>query len=386
MMQSQRVPGFQPYGGYAGPPMSAGPLLAPGSASPGQGSLSDEKQNLSNGDSRDLQVVANNYSKNRTDIPVRYRSPTLLMIGSVFGIMGFVVAFVLGVIEFFTAKTNDFGQEFASGYGYWPSTVSEMVHNWNSPEGRIFFGFCLIASLLIFQSWYPYELRNVYTGPETIVIFGRPLMYWITFRQVIPVVGLLQLICVSTVPPDQAHGVDYGSVAVHLMGAFMMFIGYMVAELKCLRVCGFSSDFEEDYLDIETEERVVRIVLMWVVTVFYVAFCAFQGYMIADDVLQLDTCCKDEYFKPTFNMTTASGAVYTYSEKTIVVNTASGAWLFVKFASFMTEVVAGLAIIFSHLVLWYYCEERKVDFATSQLREVYNEEEQRSVDFEDLSD
>lgn len=311
-----------------------------------------------------------NESKEATlNISTRFRCPTLLLWGSISGIAGFILAFFVGLIDYKINTTSELGIPYPSGNGYWPSTVSEMVHDWNSPQGRIFFGLCLISVWLIFNSWYPFELRNVFTGNEQM---GRLFcsIYWITFRQAVPVMGLLLLICVSTVPADVADITDEFSVAVHLLGAFLMFIGYIVAELKCLEFCGFKGKFEQEYLSIEPDERVCRIIVMVVVLIFYIAFCVFQGVMIVaptDDKL----CCHDKYLAKVVNLTLANSSV-AFNAKAMV-DTASGNYLWVKMASFTTEVIAGLALIFSHIVIWYYCEERHVEFGAMKLAEVYDE-------------
>jgi len=305
------------------------------------------------------------------DVSHRFRSPTLLAIGSICGILGFFLAFLIGLYDFYMHKTNFIGQPFASGHGYWPPTVSEMVSDWNSPQGRIFFGFCLIAAILLFQSWYPYELRNAYTGAESLNLCFIWPMYWITFRQIIPVVGLLMLICVSTVPSEKAQDDDSASVIVHLIGAGLMFVGYMVAEMKCLGM-GFSSEIESYYLDMEDTEYCVRKALMIIVLFFYVAFCVLQCVLVWAQSASSDVCCRDVYMH--------AGEVFTGEGKTVslqhaqLIDTASGAYLILKVFSYCTEVIAGLAILASHLSLWYFCEERHVHFAARSLKQVYNEE------------
>jgi hypothetical protein len=337
-------------------------------------------------------------SREMLNVSMRFKSPTLLAIGSVAGMSGFWIAAAIGAIKFFTLrKDSRSGRPFRSGNGYWPATVSEQVHDWNSAEGRIFFGFCLIAVLLIFQSWYPYELRNVYTGRAKIGVGKWRPMYWITFRQVFPTMGLLMLISVSTVPTSQATGTSWFAVMVHLFGAFLMFVGYMVSELKCLGMCGFKGGKGWEYLDIEPQEFEHRKYLMFFVLIFYVAFCVLQVILIFSDPSWI--CCDDEYVAAggeigIFHSKTAieegpvdvlptmehlGNATFYYMKLDYLSNTASGPFLFVKIASYLTEVIAGLCVIFSHLVIWYHCEERHVEFAANSLVEVYDEELRREV-------
>jgi len=298
------------------------------------------------------------------DVPYRFRSPVLLLWGGVFGMLGFLVAFMIGLLNFFHRTVNFQGHPYASGHGYWPATVSEMVYEWNSPEGRIFFGFCLISAFLIFQSWYPYELRNVFTGSE--VIHRRFPVYWITFRQMVPVVGLLMLISVSTVPSALASPSDDFAVVVHLMGAAMMFVGYIVAELKCLQMCGMAGGVQAKYLDIEGPERTVREVLMTIVLISYLIFCFCQVALVVGASTEPPMCCADKF------ATGRAKAGVNLARATL--ETASGTYLMLKIVSFVSEVLSGLALIGSHIVIWYYCEERFVNFAEDGIRAVYDEE------------
>jgi len=306
------------------------------------------------------------------EVPYRFRSPVLLLCGGIFGLMGFSVAFVIGLLHFFMRKTDHNGVPYKSGNGYWPATVSEMVYSWNSPEGRIFFGFCLISALLIFQSWYPFMLRNVYTGSEALCNRCSPI-YWITFRQVVPVVGLLLLICVSTVPASMATFSDDFAVVVHLMGAGMMFMGYIVSEMKCLELCSsicscLEGKKQAKFLDIEGPERKLRKACMLTVVLFYMIFVVCQ---VALEVYQDTLCCSDEFEE-------GRKSLETYSLWYATINTASGYYLAIKIISFTSEVVSGMALIFSHIIIWYYCEERHCHYAENAIMEVYDEE--NSVD------
>merc|ERR1719221_494529 len=118
-------------------------------------------------------------------------------------------------------------QHFPSHHGYFASTVSEMVHNPNSPAGKCFRGFEFIASILIFQSWYPWHLRNCYIGDDmTLPCAG--CISWTTFRQLVPSTGMMIVATITITPAAQANAEDSMSVAIHLAGAVMLFGGYFV--------------------------------------------------------------------------------------------------------------------------------------------------------------
>merc|ERR1719188_907835 len=125
----------------------------------------------------------------------------MLFAGSISGLLGFIFAFVIGVIrECMQGKSDVFDRPFKSGLGYFPSTVSEMVHDPDSPAGKVFFAFCFVGAVLIFFSWYPTMLRNAYIGDDP-QICG---VAWVTWRQFVPAPGMMKLSIITTVPLAQA--------------------------------------------------------------------------------------------------------------------------------------------------------------------------------------
>mmetsp|Transcript_25629 Transcript_25629/g.73143 ORF Transcript_25629/g.73143 Transcript_25629/m.73143 type:complete len:316 (-) Transcript_25629:149-1096(-) len=263
------------------------------------------------------------------------KATSLLWMGSVSGFLGFVFAFFLGLVKYFEGTTV-----FASGNGPFPPTVSEMVHDPRSPAGKCFFAFELIGSICIFLSWYPFELRNVYIGDDLKTPFG---LSWVTCRQFLPPIGMMLVACVPTTPAAQADLADQVTVLVHCMGAMMMFIGYIFLEGRAL-AWGVWKDSRTP-LRIKPREWWVRCLLLTGVLHGFCCFIAFQALLIPD----LGLCCFDEW------------APKEGYERVQLVNTASGWILFFKIGSYFGEVVSGLCLIASHMAIWYYCEERRVD-------------------------
>mmetsp|Transcript_99143 Transcript_99143/g.136342 ORF Transcript_99143/g.136342 Transcript_99143/m.136342 type:complete len:124 (-) Transcript_99143:23-394(-) len=116
---------------------------------------------------------------------------------------------------------------------------------------------------------------------------------------------------------------------------------------------------------------------MFSVLGFFVAFCVLQVVIMSaptNDIL----CCHDRYepigTTDPFMPVNATLRRRVGKKGLVLMNTATGTYLIVKMASFMSEVIAGLALIGSHLVIWYYCEERHVEFGMDQLSAVYDEE------------
>lgn len=317
------------------------------------------------------------------EISLRYKAPGLLFVGSVAALCAFLGTFLVTFIQFFRVNGSEIlGIQYESGNGYWPETVSESVHNRNSPAGKIFFTGCLIAAIMFFLSWYPYSLRNVYTGPETTCC-GQ--MYSTTCRQYVPYIGLLMLIGISTYPQSVAHETAGAQVCVvlHLAGAGMMFVGYMLAEFKCLEFCGMKhQDIDADgnpkeykYLSIEGTEYKVRSCLASGIGACFTIFLVFQG------LLMLPTgtapCCYDTWILggSWYNLTDPQDGTITHNLLQIshVNNTASGGMLGFKLGSYFAEVLAGLFLIGSHFAIWFFCEERMVDFGESHLEMVYDD-------------
>merc|ERR1719321_1126217 len=104
-----------------------------------------------------------------------------------------------------------------------------------------------------------------------------------------------------TVWPTEAYTKDnyFGGVlclAIHLAGAGMMFVGYLIAEFTCMEMCGFthkealqlsaerraeSGKLKEEwshrkFLSIEGHERVLRQCTVSCMALFFFLFIVFQ--------------------------------------------------------------------------------------------------------------
>lgn len=282
---------------------------------------------------------------------------------------------------------------YESGLGYWPETVSESVSDPNSAAGKIFFTFCLIAGICFFISWYPFNLRNVYTGPAALMrgFDGQPLVYLTTFRQYVPTVGLFMLIGVSVYPSKVAMETNGGMIclAIHLTGACMMFCGYMVAEFKLLGIFGkLDSDeeienlVEDRFLDVEGTEKYLRIVHVLVMFGAYIAFLVFEVLLVV-----VNPCCADEWASQGtwYNRTNPETNVTEWNilTKATVTNTASSTYFWLKVAAYFSECIAGVFLILSHLTIYWYCEERHVNYGDSKIEKVFHEHVEDGSDQED---
>mmetsp|Transcript_79286 Transcript_79286/g.208244 ORF Transcript_79286/g.208244 Transcript_79286/m.208244 type:complete len:356 (+) Transcript_79286:85-1152(+) len=283
----------------------------------------------------------------RHECAERKQSAKLLLTGSISGLLGFLFAFLIGFIKSETGDRYDCnGKPFPSGRGYFPATVSEMVHDPTDPAGKVFFCFEFVGALLIFMSWYPTRLRNVYVGDDIkIPCIG---MSWVTFRQFVPAPGMMMLSVITTVPFPTAHVGDYFCISLHLLGAFMMFVGYFVVEAKSV---GWGP-FIGGALRYKLHET--RSGLAWRRTCLTGIFWTYSLFL----VLQITLCFKlpfiadGDYDKWHYDATI---------RKIVLVNTAKLPVKLIKIISYCSEVVCGLFLIASHMVIWYYCEERFYD-------------------------
>mmetsp|Transcript_81791 Transcript_81791/g.207804 ORF Transcript_81791/g.207804 Transcript_81791/m.207804 type:complete len:355 (-) Transcript_81791:109-1173(-) len=282
----------------------------------------------------------------------RKKCAALLFMGSIFGLLGFVFAFIIGLMKFLNPHISEFHERFASGNGYFPATVSEMVHNPQDPAGKCVFAFEFIGAIFIFLSWYPWELRNVYIGDSHCVPVCKNLS-WSMFRQFCPPCGMMLVATVTTTPFAQATQLDYFCIAIHLTGAVMLFAGYAAVESHCL---GFLHIKQHETMKktLKPREVSLRYLCLVGIVICYVVFCTITAVVVLpleqwggkNDVWEKRTITDERGF--TFN-------------KIVLVDTASGFVLWLKILSYVSEVACGLFLISSFLVIWYFCEERTTD-------------------------
>lgn len=283
----------------------------------------------------------------------RKKCAALLFFGAVFGFLGFAFAFLIGLYKFLNPYVSEFHEKFPSGYGYFPATVSEMVHNPTDPAGKCFFAFEFIGAFFIFMSWYPWELRNVYVGDTASIPFMKDLS-WSMFRQFVPTAGMMLVATVTTTPFAQATTLDYVCISIHLSGAVMLFAGYAAAEAFCIGWCCVKQAETTLKTITDHREQLVRKFCLTGIVFFYAAFCTLTVVIL----LPLETLGgKMDIWEPQDVATPNGGTI----EQMVLVDTASGFVLALKIASYLSEVFCGLCLIASFLAIWYYCDERKSD-------------------------
>jgi len=280
----------------------------------------------------------------------RKKCAALLFFGAIFGFLGFAFAFIIGFMKFLRPAESEFHEKFPSGYGYFPSTVSEMVHNPQEPAGKCFFAFEFVGAFFIFMSWYPWELRNVYIGDT----FSMPFLSisWSMFRQFIPPAGMMLVATVTTTPFAQATELDAFCIGIHLTGAVMLFAGYAVVEAHTI---GFLvKQHESTERAMGKKERRLRKFCLTGIIACYAAFCTIQGIVLLP--LEKYGGKNDVWEERRFTLPTGH-----HMAQMVLIDTASGFVLALKIASYACEVFCGLFLIASFLTIWYFCEERHSD-------------------------
>jgi len=299
------------------------------------------------------------------EMVTRKRAAIMLFLGASSGLVGFLFAFAIGAL-----KTYSFFHLWDSycyrSYDnqrlnpcYFPATVSEMVYDPEAPAGKVFFFFEFTGAILIFFSWYPTSLRSVYIGDDASVPCTN--VAWVSFRQYIPAPGMMMLSVISTVPAAQADLLDGFCITLHLTGALMMFVGYFFAEGVAVGWGPFHRCVPDEKRQISSVASTQRKVALTVIALSYTLFC------ILTVVLSVGSGDEFDQWDMVKNCTdTRLGK--DDCAKPQLIKAAKWSVKMMKKTSYGCEVVCGLSVIASHLLIWYHCEERHYDLP----EELYN--------------
>jgi len=290
----------------------------------------------------------------------RKRASTMLLLGAISGFFGFLFAFTIGVLRSSTVARSYAPISDSYCYRkfdgarlrpcYFPATVSELVHDSDDPAGKVFFFFEFTGAIMIFFSWYPSELRSVYIGDDA-TLPGRCIS-WVTFRQYVPAPGMMMLSVIRTVPMPQADLTDFFCIGLHLTGALLMFVGYFFAEGVAIGWGPFHRCVRDDKRRIDPKASMHRKIALTGVALFYVIFCVLQVALSVgsgdsfdqwDTVTDCHLLTKDDCQKPQ------------------LIRAADKPLKNLKELSYASEIICGLFVIGSHLLIWYHCEERHYD-------------------------
>lgn len=266
----------------------------------------------------ELQRRAHAERVNSTTWTFMRESVLYLPVGVVLGYCGFF-AVIVPLLMRVTVTTLG----LSSRPLYIPPTISELVSDWNSVEGRAFFGFELGAAVCILLSWYPFKLANAICNPLhggccTVSVCGY-CVFWATVRQFVGPIGLLLVACIPTVSPSMYVEVENLCLVFwHCIAAMLMFIGYLSCEAHALNLWPFScTQFVCKFGTMEYRWR------YWTFTVALWTFGLFMAMQISTGFITLNrTCCS---------------------------------------VSFTLEALSGLSMLANQLSIWVYATENWID-------------------------
>mmetsp|Transcript_42232 Transcript_42232/g.119444 ORF Transcript_42232/g.119444 Transcript_42232/m.119444 type:complete len:195 (+) Transcript_42232:2-586(+) len=151
---------------------------------------------------------------------------------------------------------------------------------------------------------------------------------------------------ITTVPAAQATLTDQFCICLHLIGAAMLFVGYFVCEAHSIGWGPFKGCLPRGKLH-DTRSNIVRRKLCLTgIGFFYIFFCVIQMVLCTP---LIDPQENDQW------------GYLPGHEGVQLLNSATWKVKWLKVASYGSEVVCGLLLIFSHLLIWYSCEERLYD-------------------------
>lgn len=276
----------------------------------------------------------------------------LLFFAGVSAGLAFVLPLVAMVAERYNGqpKLECFDkQPCPSGKLYMADTVSEMVSITTSPSGKLFRCFAVIASIMLLMSRYPFHLSNVSTPQQGTCSL-------VSLRSICVPIGMLMVAWITIMPVAERSSIDGFVCDLHTLGARLFMLGYSVVESLTLR---------RIFQDLQPLERKLRVGAV-ISTLCFIVSYILMGSLDSKKSL----CCADQWEETESAFVRVYGNVSSLSDQLelnlvkwrfghkVLTDTASGTVRALKFLCFGSEVGAGLSIIFSHMVIWYFSQER----------------------------
>jgi len=214
---------------------------------------------------------------------------------------------------------------------------------------------------------------------------GVPVMI---LRQFLPSFGWL-MVCGVTITEGSETILEQVGHLVHNCGAAFMFLSYIVFEFHALWL--------SPIVKMSGREKKLRKIIIIVCFVFSVGFEMIPDLLLPDAspeyscaarcqrptdlefLTAFQTCspflttCTDQWVVPSkANLSfliskerygsLAKAGDANERQKVMLLNTADGWVLFVKQLTYWCEVLAGLTLLFSHFVIWWFAPERPHNF------------------------
>lgn len=308
---------------------------------------------------------------------MRAQSVCLMLAGSFLGFCGFSFAAYLGLWHpggkmLYNIEGRHFEDPAAglSGLPYYPETVSELVSDPDQPAGKAFFAFVLGGALCILISWYPWRLRNVYVGDDTWSHgeWGVKGLF-LNLRSLLPPMGMTVVACIRVIPRPWRTSADNMACNLHTLGAVSAIGGFCGLEFLTLTLYLNKVDLRSRRLPASIAGLQWGIRMGLTMACLFCIICFQAGGFFYNKItwphpdhwiMINETLVQSAKDNGKWDVAIAD-RILEGKGLPGLYDTATGSALFFKKMEFWGEVGAGLFMIVSHWVIWYFCEERWID-------------------------
>jgi len=267
------------------------------------------------------------------------------------------------------------GEPFPSGHPYWPPSVSNMVSDTDSPQGKVWLCFMVTSAFMTMLSQYPFAFKNAYLGSDVHFIpilarcFPSGIISMMSARTYLPQLGMLMVALVHTTPANVWTPAQNATIIFHTGGAVLWIGVTLYAEFYTLYVSTVAVVGKW-----EGRLRWGCVVLALVSASFYVF-----NQIVSPKALGL--CC-DVLYMPvtmaTVDKARANGAFAIAQQNEVLMqgahftpnaayplyrgmyDSASGGALVMILLGFWGEAFAGGFMLLNLFVIWYFSENRTV--------------------------
>lgn len=308
------------------------------------------------------------------------RSASYLVFGTLCGMIGggYSTYITYAYSCDYQRMLNMEGEPFPSGHPFWPPSVSNMVSDTDSPQGKVWLCFMVTSAFMTMLSQYPFTFKNTYIGsdvrfiPILEKIFPRVVLSMMSARTYLPQLGMLMVALVHTAPANVWTPAQNATIIFHTGGA-VLWIGVTLY-----------SEFYTLYVSTVAVVGKVERRLRWACVVLAVVSSSFYIFNQIVSPKDLGLCCDVTYKTVTMatvdkarangafviaqqNLALMQGARFTPNATAPLFqgmyDSASGGALVMILFGFWGEALGGAFMLLNLLVIWYFAEYRTVVLA-----------------------
>lgn len=269
-----------------------------------------------------------------------------------------------------TGRTlNMQGEPFPSGHVYWPPSVSNMVDDIQSAQGKVWLAFMVTSAFMMMISYYPYVLHNVYIGEDVpfLPFMKTQGLSMMTARTFLPSLGLLMVALVHTTAPNVFDPAQASTLFIHTGGA-ILWLGVQIY-VEAYTLCS-------GRINIGQCEKTLR----WLCVAGALVGAAVYLLTSSLPAESVGLCCTDEYRPVTMadvKLAASHGAYLVAAQDKELMqfanfspgaavplyqglyNTAYGQALAWKLVEFWSEAFTGFCMLVDLVVIWRFSSERE---------------------------